>query len=281
MEENNVRLFDNLYSEYESSANLELYSTAANDMIGILQNLNISNVKKIYELCCGTGILTQRLAQLYHDAQITGYDASSGMLRLAKEKNIDKTELILQDINQLRVNDEKAEIIVSNYGMQWLDIKTLNYISSMLCDGGVFICSLPGYITGNIEISKAKSNYVGNMLFKAILNVSANNKYREKAYTKKIIQEWQKRIDADEIKNAAKFLNLSIIDDYAKGSDIVFQSVQDLVVSIINRGIFGDIFSYESSDFVQDLIKYVEKLSIKYNNLCEENITRFLVFQKI
>ncbi|HSH74529.1 MAG TPA: methyltransferase domain-containing protein, partial [Longimicrobiales bacterium] len=42
---------------------------------------------KILDLCCGTGLSTAALKEVYPQATITGMDASEGMLATAREKN--------------------------------------------------------------------------------------------------------------------------------------------------------------------------------------------------
>ena len=41
---------------------------------------------RVLDLCCGTGLSTQAIREVYPDAQITGMDASEGMLAAAREK---------------------------------------------------------------------------------------------------------------------------------------------------------------------------------------------------
>ena len=43
---------------------------------------------RILDLCCGTGISTEAIATVYPDADITGLDASEGMLDVARKKDI-------------------------------------------------------------------------------------------------------------------------------------------------------------------------------------------------
>ncbi len=43
---------------------------------------------RILDVCCGTGISTEALASVYPAAEITGLDASEGMLEVAREKPI-------------------------------------------------------------------------------------------------------------------------------------------------------------------------------------------------
>ncbi|MBK8263067.1 MAG: class I SAM-dependent methyltransferase [Nannocystis sp.] len=41
---------------------------------------------RILDLCCGTGLSTAALREVYPDAQLTGLDASAGMLEIARRK---------------------------------------------------------------------------------------------------------------------------------------------------------------------------------------------------
>jgi len=43
---------------------------------------------RVLDLCCGTGLSTEAIARVYPHAQITGLDASEGMLAVARDKPI-------------------------------------------------------------------------------------------------------------------------------------------------------------------------------------------------
>jgi ubiquinone/menaquinone biosynthesis C-methylase UbiE len=48
--------------------------------------MHLPGTAKILDLCCGTGLSTAALREVYPDATITGMDASEGMLESAREK---------------------------------------------------------------------------------------------------------------------------------------------------------------------------------------------------
>jgi len=51
------------------------------------ERMHLASSGRILDLCCGTGLSTQALRKAYPDADITGMDASAGMLELAQRKS--------------------------------------------------------------------------------------------------------------------------------------------------------------------------------------------------
>lgn len=51
------------------------------------ERLRVHRKARILDLCCGTGLSTQALRQVYPEAHLTGLDASTGMLRAAAAKD--------------------------------------------------------------------------------------------------------------------------------------------------------------------------------------------------
>lgn len=81
---------------------------------GVFQN--------ILEIGCGTGFLTELLAQIYPMAKITASDISSEMLTVAS-KNLSQYEnvsYLLKDGENLDLS-EKFDLIVSNAAFQWFN----------------------------------------------------------------------------------------------------------------------------------------------------------------
>ena len=52
------------------------------------ERLNAPERARILDLCCGTGASTAALRRIYPDAEITGLDASVGMLKRARRKSL-------------------------------------------------------------------------------------------------------------------------------------------------------------------------------------------------
>lgn len=281
--ENNreVAIYDELSSGYEADSNLALYYSSADEIINIINKVKWDNVDVIIDLCCGSGILTERLQRVFSEADITGYDVSSKMLDLAKAKKNSSINYELQDVDRLEVIDFKADIITCNYGVHWLKRETISKIAKGLKKGGLFICSLPGYALGRAKVSKEGSNYVGNMNFNTILTIASKyKKYSKMSIPQRILGDWSSRLDHVAIKAEMKANMVNLLCEEIKTYLIDFNSSDELVSNLLSRGTYGDVFIENSSEFINDLILHTEKLKEIYHNLTEENITQYLIFQK-
>ncbi len=53
----------------------------------LVDNINIDNSNlRVLDVCCGTGILTERVFKMYSNAEIVGVDFSCEMLNIAKDR---------------------------------------------------------------------------------------------------------------------------------------------------------------------------------------------------
>lgn len=116
--------------------------------------------KKILELACGTGNITNRLA--VRGYEITGIDISSEMLTFAKNKAIDlgvNISYINQNMKELDYSDEVDCVLCLcdgfNYILEETDlISIFSKIYSILKDNGIFIFDISSYY----KISKILGN---------------------------------------------------------------------------------------------------------------------------
>jgi ubiquinone/menaquinone biosynthesis C-methylase UbiE len=76
--------FDQMAEHYDSVVAAEPHY--AKHMRWSAQRLSAPPRGKILDLCCGTGLSTQQLIDVYPEADITGLDASGGMLEVARRK---------------------------------------------------------------------------------------------------------------------------------------------------------------------------------------------------
>jgi SAM-dependent methyltransferase len=273
-------VFNDLHTNYETKSNIKYYKTIAEQIINYIESLIYKkDVSNIIDLCCGTGILTKKLSAAYPKAEIIGLDISGQMLGVARQKTIENVRWIQYDVNDFGKLDLKTNIITCSYGIQWLKKDIIYDISNSLSDGGVFICSLPGYTLGNIEMNRRSVEYTGNMLFKVILDLSKRRPI-EKDYPKKIIKDWSKRVEGNDIIDIASNCGLKMELHTTSCFLTEFESVQDMVYSIISRGTFGNVLSSASEDYMHDLSSAVEHFVVKYNNMIEENVTEYILFSK-
>lgn len=112
--------FDNEASEYDfTSRAVNIYFDEALDFLS--NSIKLSGKKtKILDVCCGTGILTQKLFEKYPNAEIVGVDFSQEMLNIAKQKLKDKNfKYVLTDV--CNIDNMKClgkfDLIVSSFGL--------------------------------------------------------------------------------------------------------------------------------------------------------------------
>lgn len=79
--------------EFDRVANTYDLLTAKNPGYGRHLALSAARLRlgpgaRVLDLCCGTGLSTEAIAQIYPHADITGLDASEGMLAVARKKPI-------------------------------------------------------------------------------------------------------------------------------------------------------------------------------------------------
>lgn len=278
----NQKFYNNLYSGYETKTNIKFYETSSNEIIRLIEKYNENKMENILDLCCGTGLLTRRLRQAYAQTQILGMDISEKMINIAKEKNIEDVEFILQDANKVGEINKKFDVITSNYGIQWLNRDVFKGINSILKKDGLLVCSIPGYILGTINVNKESSEFVGNRLFKIIVDMSKKYEKLEGInYGKKIVSMWNNTMEYTKLKEGANENGLKLIYEGVKSCQLDYSSSRDLVESTLNRGTFGDVFIHSSSEFMEELVKCIDKYEARYKNLKEENITQFLIFKKV
>ncbi len=110
---------------------------------------------KILDICCGTGILTEKVAKRYPHAEFTGVDFSTEMLEIAKQRMKDYNFVVLEtdvcDEEKMQTLDE-FDIIISSLGIHNIHgfknkQKAINNIISHLKKGGQYITF--DYIKGN------------------------------------------------------------------------------------------------------------------------------------
>ena len=186
---NDNELFDNFYNNYETNENRQFYEESSKEIINKIKTYKSSAANKVLDLCCGTGILSELIWDNFEEYKILGVDISENMINVAKSKNIQGIKYFVCDANKLTCVNEELDIIASNYGVQWLTEAAFSEISRTLKDGGIFVCSIPGYTTGKVDVDREKADYVGNMFFKIISSQARRFEKIDKVnYAKKVIK---------------------------------------------------------------------------------------------
>jgi trans-aconitate 2-methyltransferase len=86
--------------------------------LDLLARTDIANPRRIYDLGCGTGNITQLLAERWPNARVTGVDDSAQMLKETAQRP-SRIEWIEQSVASWRPS-EPASLIFSNAALHWL-----------------------------------------------------------------------------------------------------------------------------------------------------------------
>lgn len=84
----------------------------------VLEELRGTRPRRILDLACGTGLLSQRLAQTFAGARIVGCDFSAQMLRRAARRSL-PLECVQGDVAHLPFRDRSFDTIVSTEAFHW------------------------------------------------------------------------------------------------------------------------------------------------------------------
>ena len=96
------------------------------------------SAQHVLDLGCGTGYWTQRLAEHYPDAAITGLDLAPGMLAHAQAQYGDAIRWQQGDAAALPLDDASVDLVFSNLAIQWCpDIgAVMQELARVLVPGG-------------------------------------------------------------------------------------------------------------------------------------------------
>lgn len=128
----------------------------------VLNLIEPENVKSAIDLGCGTGILTNELAEKGFD--VTGIDASENMIITAR-KNYPSIKFVQEDATNFSV-DEKVDLVFSNAVLHWIDRTKqpamMKCVYDALNPGGQFVFEMGGYRNNKLihsELAKIFMSY--------------------------------------------------------------------------------------------------------------------------
>lgn len=103
--------------------------------------------QRLVDLGCGTGVLTQRIAQSQPGAQIVGVDFAAGMLQFAAQHDTqDRIFWVCGDAERLPLAAQSVDAVVSNFALQWCEQfgELFADLYRVLSPGGCLLFTLPG-----------------------------------------------------------------------------------------------------------------------------------------
>ncbi len=129
------------------------------------ERMELARNANVLDLCCGTGLSTEALVDTYPEATLTGLDASSGMLELAKTKRqLERVHFVCGDAMDPRA----AGLEPARYDGVFMAYGIRNMPDADLCLGRILELLEPGGKIAFHEYSVADS-----LVSRAIWNVVA------------------------------------------------------------------------------------------------------------
>lgn len=146
-QENIVSMFDNIAKNYDIANRIlslgvdtRWRKEACLKAIKLLQNKPESNLQ-IVDVACGTGDMILNWLKYTINANITGIDPSTNMLKIAKEKLPKEISLIKGEAKRLEIPSESIDLLSIAYGLRnvvELD-SALGEFTRVLKSGGVLV----------------------------------------------------------------------------------------------------------------------------------------------
>lgn len=135
--------FNKAAATYDAHCNVQRFS--GHTLLEIAKSLNLSP-KAIIDLGCGTGLITQKLTEIFNRIPLFAIDTSEQMLELAKAR-LDPyfIEISRLDFDELHNLGRIFDLVFSNMALHWSPnlAKTLSAIYQCLSEDGVLIFTIP------------------------------------------------------------------------------------------------------------------------------------------
>lgn len=146
-QENIVNMFDNIAKNYDIANRIlslgvdtRWRKEACLKAIKLLQNKPESNLQ-IVDVACGTGDMILNWLKYTINANITGIDPSTNMLKIAKEKLPKEISLIKGEAKRLEIPDGSIDLLSIAYGLRNVvePDSALGEFTRVLKSGGVLV----------------------------------------------------------------------------------------------------------------------------------------------
>ncbi len=203
------KTFDDEAEIYEqTSRKVNIYFDEALDFF--VENLKIEDNAKILDVCCGTGILTEKILKRHPKASVVGVDFSSGMLEIAKKRLKEYNFVgVLGDICDERTfeNLGQFDCVVTSFGVHNIHgyekkMNAIKNISAHLKQGGQ-------YATCDILRGETKEEEEFYRQFQY--------EWLKKSYDEKEVNDWIKLLaeedEPETFEKNVKLLNIGKIEN--------------------------------------------------------------------
>lgn len=255
-------VYDFLAGQYDFY-NYHFYSHVAEETINhILQLFDFSDKypRTILDLCCGTGILTCRLARTFPRSKIVGLDLSPEMISIARsQRGSTNIEYVLADAHDLSVLGENIDLITCNYGIHWLEPRVFLSLQQVLNESGkmIFAC-----IRDLFHPSQLHEDSLAGKLLSSIRKValSYESELKNNIFDQ-LCTFWGSCLDSGTIKKMLMESNFFYLQEENSSYEESFKNGETLLSSYMSRGVFSDILHPLPEGFFEDLVEEMQKLS--------------------
>lgn len=199
---------------------------------------------KILELACGTGILAIYLAQ--SGCVVLGIDRSPEMVSIAgmKGRYVKGVEFAVADMRNLDLESEFDAVLCMFDSLNYLTViedvsETLNSVSSMLRDNGVFIFDFNRPLSYSAHNGETLKRHVEDGILLQDLHYEVTQRTARTVFRfpdGDVETHLQRAYELEEIVPLLKVANLSLKDCYSDFSRHPVSSVSERLICVCQKG---------------------------------------------
>jgi len=108
-----IKEFDKAAEKYETDS-AGLYNMCKDDYPPILEEIEKLEFKTLLDAGCGTAPMISLLKEKFPERHYTGIDLSPKMIEQAQKKNLDNTEFVVGDCENLPFNENSFDIVINS-----------------------------------------------------------------------------------------------------------------------------------------------------------------------